>query len=118
MAEIMEQALDIALDKKDLKIKRSRRLQKTAKRKGEAPRKKTRPDKIFAREQKANSRYIPSQVRERVHDRAGHQCEFRAQDGTRCRWRTGLQTSTCDPLLCIEATTRDFSDFTARRTIV
>ncbi len=91
MAEIMEQALDIALDKKDLKRKRARRLQREAKRSGEAPRKKSCPDKISAEEQKANSRYIPSEVRERVHDRAGHQCEFRALNGTRCRSRTALE---------------------------
>ncbi|MEE9263597.1 MAG: hypothetical protein V3V11_03990, partial [Vicinamibacteria bacterium] len=91
MAEIMEQALDIALDKKDVKRKRARRLQRAAKRSGEAPREKTRPDKIFARGQKANSRYIPSEVRKRVQQRAGHQCEYEAQDGTRCRSRTGLQ---------------------------
>jgi len=59
MAEIMEQALDIALDKKDLQRKRARRLQRAAKRSGEAPRKKSCPDKISAGEQKANSRYIP-----------------------------------------------------------
>ncbi len=77
MAEIMEQALDIALDKKDLKRKRARRLERAE---------KSRPGKIFAK-----SRYIPSEVRERVHERARHQCEFRGPDGTRCRARTGLQ---------------------------
>ena len=93
MAEIMEQALDVALDKKDLKRKRARRLEREAKRNGEIPSKKSRPDELFAREEveKANSRYIPSEVRERVQERAGHQCEFRALDGTRCRSRTGLE---------------------------
>ena len=93
MAEIMEQALDIALDKKDLQRKRARRLEKEAKRSGEIPSKKSRPDELFAREEveKANSRYIPSEVRERVHERAGHQCEYRSEDGTRCRSRTGLE---------------------------
>ena len=93
MAEITEQALDIALDKKDVKRKRARRLEREAKRSGEIPSKKSRPDEIFAREEveKAKSRYIPSEVRERVHERAAHQCEFRSQDGTRCRSRTGLE---------------------------
>ncbi len=91
MAEIMEQALDMALDKKDLKRKRARRLEREAKRSGKTPRKKSRLDEIPSGEQKATSRYIPSEVRERVHDRAGHQCEFRALDGTRCRSRTGLE---------------------------
>ncbi len=86
MAEIMEQALDIALDKKDLKRKRARRVEREAKRSGGTPGKKSRPDEIPAK-----SRYIPSEVRERIHERAGHQCEFQALDGTRCRSRTGLE---------------------------
>ena len=80
MAEIMEQALDIALDKKDVKRKRERRLQRVSKSN------KSRLDEVLPR-----SRYIPSEVRERVQDRAGYQCEFRGRDGTRCRQRTGLQ---------------------------
>ncbi len=91
MAEIMEQALDIALDKKDVKRKRARRLEREAKRTGEILSKKTCPDEIPAGEQKAKSRYIHSEVRERVHERAGHQCEYRSEDGTRCRSRTGLE---------------------------
>ncbi len=85
MAEIMEQAMDIALDKKDLKRKRARRLARKS-RSADNSRQESR-----AREFSAKSRYIPSHLRERVHDRAGHQCEYKAQDGTRCRSRTGLQ---------------------------
>ena len=85
MAEIMEQALDIALDKKDLKRKRARRLERKS-RSGDNFRQKTRPGKIFAK-----SRYIPSHLRERVHERAGYQCEYRGPDGTRCQSRTGLE---------------------------
>ncbi len=81
MSEVMEQALDIALDKKDLKRKRARRLERKS-RTGEKP----CPGKVSAK-----SRYIPSAVRERVHERAGHQCQYRGRDGTRCRSRTGLQ---------------------------
>ncbi len=81
MAGIMEQALDIALDKKDLKRKRARRLERESKTGG-----KPCPGKVSAK-----TRYIPSEVRERVHDRAGYQCEYRGPDGTRCRSRTGLQ---------------------------
>ena len=85
MAEIMEQAMDIALDKKDVKRKRARRLARDAKRGGEKPQEKSCPDKI------SNSRYIPSEVRERVHERAGHQCQYFGPDGTRCGSRTGLE---------------------------
>jgi len=91
MGEILEQALDIALDKKDLKRKRARRLVRQAKRSGETVIAKTRPGEILASTPRANSRYIPSEVRERVHERAGHQCEYKPPDGTRCRSRTGLE---------------------------
>jgi hypothetical protein len=90
MAEILEQALDIALDKKDVKRKRARRLERQSKRRETRP-EKSRPDEIFSRERRSQSRYIPSEVRERIHERAGHQCEYRAPDGTRCRSRTGLE---------------------------
>ncbi len=73
--------MDIALDRKDLKRKRARRLGRKS-RSGD----KSRPGEIFAK-----SRYIPSAVREPVQERAGYQCEFRGPDGTRCRARTGLQ---------------------------
>ena len=93
MAEIMEQALDMALDKKDVTRKRARRLEREAKRSGETPKTKSRPDEILSggEVEKANSRYIPSEVQERIHERAAHQCKYRAEDGTRCRSRTGLQ---------------------------
>ncbi len=91
MTAIMEQALDIALDKKDLKRKRARRLQREEERTTEPTQEESCLDKVSAREQKPVSRYIPSAVRERVHERAGHQCEFQARDGTRCRSRTRLQ---------------------------
>ena len=81
MAEIMEQALDIALDKKDLKRKRARRLERMSK--GiDNSRPESCPGKVLAK-----SRYIPSYV----HERARYQCEYRGPDGTRCRSRTGLQ---------------------------
>jgi hypothetical protein len=85
MAEIMEQALDIALDKKDLARKRARRLERKSKSNGNS-RPEPCPGKVSAK-----SRYIPSHVRERVHERARYQCEYRGPDGTRCRSRTGLQ---------------------------
>lgn len=85
MAEIMDRAMDIALDKKDVKRKRARRLERKSRGVGKA-RQKSCPGEISA-----NSRYIPSAVRERVHERAGYQCEYRGPDGTRCPSRTGLQ---------------------------
>ena len=85
MAEIMEQAMDIALDKKDLKRKHARRLARKSKN-ADNP-----PQKSRARKISPKNRYLSSQVRERVHERAGYQCEYRGPDGTRCRSRTGLE---------------------------
>ncbi|GMR24354.1 MAG: hypothetical protein BMS9Abin37_2886 [Acidobacteriota bacterium] len=84
MAEIIEKALDIALEKKDPKKKLERR---------QARQKQSRPDEIVENAKKdepAKSRYIPSEVVERVHARAGHRCEYTGPDGTRCTSRTGL----------------------------
>jgi hypothetical protein len=82
MTEIMERALDIALDKKDVKRKHAWRL---ARKSNGADHSRPRPcpGKV--------SRYIPSHIRERVHERANYQCQYEAQDGMRCRSRTGLQ---------------------------
>jgi hypothetical protein len=63
MAELLEQALDIALDKKDLKRNRARRLQREAKQSSQTPATKSPPDEIFSREPKAPSRYILPNVR-------------------------------------------------------
>lgn len=88
MAEILERAVDLALDKKDLKRKLERR---QTKRKDAASKEKSCPDKICSGEEYAASRYLASEVQERVHARAGYQCEFQGPDGTRCRARTGLE---------------------------
>ena len=55
MAEIMEQALDVALDKKDLQRKRARRLEREAKRNGGTPSKKLVRAR-FSREKKWRKR--------------------------------------------------------------
>ena len=39
----------------------------------------------------AKSRYIPLEVRGRVLQQAGYQCEFSRPDGVRCSSRTGLE---------------------------
>lgn len=85
MAEIIEKALDIALEKKDPKKKLERR---------KARQRQSRPDEIVENprnDEPAKSRYIPSEVVERIHARARHQCEYAGPDGTRCSSRTGLQ---------------------------
>ena len=88
MAEILEQAVDISLEKRDPMRKRERRLERQ--RTKTAP----RPDEIATRPERKDrteSRYIPSEVRERVFERAGHQCQYKSADGTRCTARTRLE---------------------------
>jgi hypothetical protein len=96
MAEIFEQAVDISLEKKDPKKKLERRLERERKR--NASKKRPRPDEVEkaaenpnAGENKAESRYIPDEVRERIFARAAYQCEYMAPDGTRCSSRTKLE---------------------------
>jgi len=88
MTDVFEKAMDISLDKKDPKRKRERRLERERKQGTDLA--KSRPDEIRQNE-KAESRYIPSEVRERVFARASYQCEFFSDDGTRCSSRTGLE---------------------------
>ena len=96
MAEVLEKALEVALDKKDPKRKLERRLERErkgeSKKEGEA---KSRPDEISEKTSAkkgsiAHSRYISSEVRERIYARAKYHCEFMAPDGTCCTARTGL----------------------------
>ena len=92
MAKILEQALDIALEKKDPKRKLERR-----KARQKATKVAPRPDEVpkdvapGVEDEPARSRYIPSETIERVHARANNQCEYKSVDGRRCRSRTGLQ---------------------------
>ncbi len=108
MEEILEKALDFALDKKDpkraLERRRKREEKKMAKhektRPGEesgntaAPSDNTRKVQIQDDEKppvKQVTRHIPQEVRERVLERAGYQCEYCGPDETRCTARAGLQ---------------------------
>jgi len=89
MADILEKALDTALEKKDPKKKLERR-QKRDKKREASTKAKSRPNEM-AKNEPAKSRYIASEVSERVHARAGYVCEHYALDGRRCTSRTGLQ---------------------------
>ena len=86
MAEILEKALDIALEKKDPKKKLERR-----KKRENSSKEKSRSNEIAKNDEPAESRYISSEVSERVHARAHYQCQFCSSDGRRCSARTGLQ---------------------------
>ena len=85
MAEILEKALDIALEKEDPKKKLERR------RKRQKPASEiSRSERDGEKDQRAKSRYVASEVSERVHERDGYQCSYFGPDGTRCTARVGL----------------------------
>jgi len=83
MAEIMEQAIDIALEKKDPKKKLERRRKRQ---KASGP---SRSNEM-AKKDAPESRYVASEVSERVHERGSYQCVFCGPDGTRCTARAAL----------------------------
>ncbi len=97
MPEILEKALDLALEKKDPKKKLERR------KKREVTRSKTPLDEARAktpldeagvakrRQRRERSRYTPRSVRERRMDDASYQCEYTGPDGVRCTARVGLE---------------------------
>ncbi len=115
MPEIFEQALDLALEKKDPKQKLERRQRRQAARSktrlDEASPPKTRLDEAEKkREARAGSplgaqasrlhpsRYIPGSVRERLLARADYQCEYRGPGGVRCTARVRLEVDHIDPI--------------------
>ena len=85
IAEIFEKALDIALEKKDPKRKLERRRKKR-----KAVTSTSRSDEMSKKDEPAKSRYVASEVSERVHERDGYQCRYIGPDGTRCTARAGL----------------------------
>ncbi len=96
MAEVFERAVDISLEKKDPKKKRQRRLERQRRQSALGGKSRAREIPETSRacaeeKEKAKSRYIPSEVRERVLEQALHQCEYTARDGTRCTAKTGLE---------------------------
>ncbi len=117
MPELLEKALDLALEKKDPQKKLERRQKRQAARSktrlDEASPPKTRLDELAGvkkREARAGSplgarasrlhpsRYIPGSVRERLLKRADYQCEYRGPGGVRCTARTRLEIDHIDPM--------------------
>jgi len=101
LEEIFEKALDLALEKKDPKRKLERRRKREAKKRnsslGKPGAENSERKKAEKQAKPTPSRYIPSEVRERVLERAGYQCEYRGPDGVRCSCRTGLQIEHTKP---------------------
>ena len=88
MAEVLDRALDLALDEKDPQ----RRLERRRKREERARVEKSSPDDVSAtRKQEKRSRHVPVALEDRALERASYQCEYRGPDGTRCTQRVGLE---------------------------
>ncbi|TDI42965.1 MAG: hypothetical protein E2P02_12245 [Acidobacteria bacterium] len=92
MAEILENALDIALEKKDPKQKLDRRRKKQR-----ARTVTSRSNEIVNKDEPAKSRYVAAEVLERVHERDAYQCVYRGSAGRRCAARAGLHIDHSDP---------------------
>jgi 5-methylcytosine-specific restriction endonuclease McrA len=113
LEEILGQALEIALEKKDPRRRLERRREREAKREtlpelenrprpGDAEHgEKTAPQGEQDRSRESGGpaprRHLPSEVRERVLERAGYQCEYRGPEGLRCTSRTGLEIEHTKP---------------------
>jgi hypothetical protein len=100
MAEILERGLDLLLEKKAPERQRARRLEREERRRvarESRPGEILDPQGVGAPSRPSRSRYVPSEVRERVLERAGYRCEFRGPDGTRCTSRTGLEIEHVKP---------------------
>lgn len=93
VAEILERALDLALEKKD-PVKRQERREARKPKKPRASATSPSPDEVSPRPNDSapsRSRFISIKTTDAVLERAGHQCEFVGPDGIRCSQRTGLQ---------------------------
>lgn len=105
--KVLGQAIKIALDKKDPKRRLEQRRKREEKKKtacsgkscpGDGEEKeKQEKKKLEAHKTKQTSesttaiRYVSQKVKERVFEKAGHQCEYQSPEGVRCSSRTGLQ---------------------------
>ena len=85
--EVFDAALEALLEKKDPKRKQERRRKREAQKTPPGEEKPTENESASP----TVSRYIPSEVRERVLDKAGQQCDYHGPDGVRCSSRTGLE---------------------------
>ena len=123
MPEILERAIDLALEKKDpqKKLERRRKRESAAARRsplpgsagvthassrlpgatgsaGVPPASSPPPEEArAARGRHRECRYPSSAMRERVHERASYQCEYTGDGGVRCGARVGLEIDHAQP---------------------
>ena len=86
MAELMEKALDIALDKHDPKRRHARRVQRDKKKAASHRLNDVNPQSERS-DPKPVSRNMSLVTRDRVHAAGDYQCTYRGPDGTRCTSR-------------------------------
>jgi hypothetical protein len=120
MAEIFERAVDITLEKKDPKKRYQRRLERQHKQSENTEKSRAREISKLGgvgtgEKEKATSRYISSEIRERVLDRASHRCEYVARDGTRCTAKTGLEIEHEQPFALFRSHDERFLKVLCRR---
>jgi len=100
LEEIFDLALESALDRKDPKRKLERRREREARKETSHAACPGEAEQITAgsgSESSAMTRHIPSEVIERVLERAGYRCQYRGTDGARCSSRTRLQVEHTKP---------------------
>ena len=108
LAELLDMAIEHALEAKDPQRKLERRRKREARKTSSEQDSKAAPTSALPRPDevaitieteiappvvppKPPSRYVSSELRELVFERANYHCEFVTQDGVRCDERTGLQ---------------------------
>ena len=94
--EVIEKALEIALEKKDPQRKLERRKKRQEKKKNREDSQsknkvKEGKENLNCCNSKERNRYIPDETREIVLERANYQCEYHSESGIRCNQRTHLE---------------------------
>jgi len=105
LAEVLEKALDVFLEKIDPQQRQQRRQQRQARKAKKVIDVTPRPDEVIdesrpteAEIQPGNrSRHIPIAVRDRLLERAEQRCEYVSPDGLRCTERTALSIDHIEP---------------------
>ena len=103
LEEIIDHAIEIALEKKAPERKLARRRKRESRKQipcpGDVKKEKSEPEKgeETSADSPVVSRYVPAEVRERVLEKSNYQCEYRSPDGTRCTCRTDLEVEHMKP---------------------
>ena len=104
LAELVEMAVDVALDKKDPQKKAERRKAREAKKATKAEHvnvgpSSPKPDEgdTDTSEIVSGDQYIPAELRAKVMEDSGYQCEFVGSTGVRCSQRRWLEVDHIDP---------------------